>query len=314
MKCPRCQQDNPSEAKFCLECGTPLTRADSDDPQLGSYTDLRRALSEAVDQQTATSGILQVISDSPSDVQPVLDTVVAHASRLCSARDAQIFRREGEQLRLVAHYGPIPTGPVGEFTMPLSRGTINGRAVLEQRRLQVSDLRAESTEYPEGQAISLKFGHRTVLTVPLLRHGVAIGTLSVRRAEVRPFTDAQARLLQTFADQAVIAIENVRLFTELQTSNRELAAALDTQTATSDILRVISRSQTDVQPVFDAIVASAARLLRGYFGALARLVGDRIELAATTFTTSTEDPAVRAAFPYSVHSEGTHAQAIRQAP
>jgi len=255
---------------------------------------------------------LQVISDSPSDVQPVLDTVVAHASRLCSARDAQIFRREGEQLRLVAHYGPIPTGPVGEFTMPLSRGTINGRAVLEQRRLQVSDLRAESTEYPEGQAISLKFGHRTVLTVPLLRHGVAIGTLSVRRAEVRPFTDAQARLLQTFADQAVIAIENVRLFTELQTSNRELAAALDTQTATSDILRVISRSQTDVQPVFDAIVASAARLLRGYFGALARLVGDRIELAATTFTTSTEDPAVRAAFPYSVHSEGTHAQAIRQ--
>jgi GAF domain-containing protein len=311
MKCPRCQQDNPSEAKFCLECGTPFTRSNSDDPQLGSYTDLRRALSEAVDQQTATSGILRVISDSPSDVQPVLDTVVAHASRLCSARDAQIFRREGEQLRLVAHYGPIPTGPVGEFTMPLSRGTINGRAVLEQRRLQVSDLRAESTEYPEGQAISLKFGHRTVLTVPLLRHGVAIGTLSVRRAEVRPFTDAQARLLQTFADQAVMAIENVRLFTELQASNRELTTALDKQTATSDILRVISRSQTDVQPVFDAILASAVHLLGAYSGSLTQVAGDQIELVALTSTDDAGDAAVRARYPQRLQSEDPQAQALR---
>jgi signal transduction histidine kinase len=311
MKCPRCQQDNPSEAKFCLECGTPFTRSDSDDPQLGSYMDLRRALSEAVDQQTATSGILRVISDSPSDVQPVLDTVVAHASRLCSARDAQIFRREGEQLRLVAHYGPIPTGPVGEFTMPLSRGTINGRAVLEQRRLQVSDLRAESTEYPEGQAISLKFGHRTVLTVPLLRHGVAIGTLSVRRAEVRPFTDAQARLLQTFADQAVIAIENVRLFTQLQASNRELTTALDRQTATSDILRAISRSQTDVQPVFEAILASAVRLLSAYSGGLTRVAGDQITLAAITSTDPAGDAVQRAMYPQPLDSEHLHGQAIR---
>src|SRR5262249_19117955 len=117
--------------------------------------------------------------------------------------------------------------------------------------------------------------------------------------------------LQTFADQAVIAIENVRLFNELQTSNRELTSALDTQTATSDILRVISQSQTDVQPVFDAILASAVRLLRAYSGTLTRIVSDRIELVAITSTDAAGDASVRAFYPQSVHSEGASAQAIR---
>ena len=175
-----------------------------------------RDLSETLARQTATSEILNVISRSPTDVQPVFDTVVEHASRLCSARDAQIFRREDAVLRLVAHHGPIPTGGVGEFTMPIIRGTVNGRAVMEQRPIVVADLRAESAEFPEGSAIARDLGHRSVLSVPLMREGVAIGTLSVRRAEVVAFTDAQMALLQTFADQAVIAIENVRLLTELQ--------------------------------------------------------------------------------------------------
>ena len=126
----------------------------------------------------------------------------------------------------------------------------------------------------------------------------------VAPAEAGPFTDKQIALLQTFADQAVIAIENVRLFTELQASNRELTTALDTQTATSDILRVISRSQTDVQPVFDAIVASAVRLLGAYSGALTRIAGDQIELAALTSTDDAGDAAARAVFPQSLQSEG----------
>src|SRR5262249_26043393 len=130
--------------------------------------------------------------------------------------------------------------------------------------------------------------------------------------QVGGFTDKQVELLQTFADQAVIAIEKVRLFTELQASNRELTTALDTQTATSDILRVISRSQTDVQPVFDAIVASAVRLLHGHFGAMTRIVDDRLERVAATSTTGAEDPAVRAAFPQPLHGESVHAKAIRQ--
>src|SRR5262245_49714879 len=211
---------------------------------------------EALEQQTATTEILNVISRSPTDVQPVFDTVVEHASRLCSARDAQIFRREDAVLRLVAHHGPIPTGGVGEFTMPITRGTVNGRAVMEQRPIVVAHLRAESMEFPEGSAISRNLGHRAVLSVPLMREGVAIGTLSVRRAEVVAFTDAQLALLQTFADQAVIAIENVRLFNETK-------EALERQTATSEILQVISRSPTDIQPVFDAIVANGMRLCEG---------------------------------------------------
>jgi signal transduction histidine kinase len=215
--------------------------------------DLEKRLAEALEQQAATSEILRAISSSPTDVQPVFDTVVEHAARLCSARDAQIFRREGEHLRLVAHHGPIPTGPVGEFTMPISRGTINGRAVLEQRPVQVADLRAESAEFPEGQAIALEFGHRTVLIVPLMRDGVAVGTLAVRRAEVRTFTDAQVGLLQTFADQAVIAIENVRLFNETK-------EALEQQTATAEVLGVIASSPTDLQPVLNTVAERAARL------------------------------------------------------
>jgi GAF domain-containing protein len=154
-------------------------------------------------------------------------------------------------------------------------------------------------------------GYRSVVAVPLLRHDEAIGTISVNRREPGGFTGDEIALLQTFADQAVIAIENVRLFTELQTSNRDLTTALDTQTATSDILRVISRSQTDVQPVFDAIVSSAVRLLRAYSGALIRVAGDRLELAALTSTVDVGVAAQRARFPQPLQSPGPHAETIR---
>src|SRR5262249_50922905 len=192
--------------------------------------------------------ILRAISSSPTDLQPVLYTVVRSAARFCGAEDACIFRLYGDQLRADAHHGPVAQ-PDG-LLLSVGRKTVGGRTVLERRPIHVADLQKETSEFPEATANARRLGFRTILSVPLVREGVAIGAIQLRRAEVRPFTDKQITLLQTFADQAVIAIENVRLFTELQASNRDLTTALNKQTATSDILRVISRSQTDVQPLF----------------------------------------------------------------
>src|SRR4030095_11900644 len=172
------------------------------------------------------------------------------------------------------------------------------------------DIRTDP-EYGARAALEA-LGYRTALAVPMLREGHPIGVLLNWRREVSPFTNTQIELVKTFADQAVIAIENVRLFTELQTSNRELTTALDTQTATADILRVISRSQTDVQPVFDAIVQSAVRLLRAHSGMLTRVAGDWLDLAAFTSIDRTYDDAIRAYWPRSLHSKGGHTQAIRE--
>jgi GAF domain-containing protein len=237
-------------------------------------------LRAALEQQTATSEVLRVISRSPTDIQPVLDTVADSAARLCQAEDAGIFRRSDERLLLVAHRGTMPFGPVGDFSLPLVPGTANGRCVLEARTIHVSDLQAASAEFPEGSETAKQYGHRTLLNVPLLREGVAVGSISLRRREARPFTEQQVALLQTFADQAVIAIENVRLFTELQTKNADLTDALERQTATSEILRVISNSPTDVRPVFDTIVRSAVQLSGAGTGALYRFDGEQLHLVA----------------------------------
>jgi two-component system, NtrC family, sensor kinase len=185
----------------------------------------------------------------------------------------------------------------------------SGRAILERAVVHIPDVEVDP-EY-QLQGLTRALGMRSGLYVPMLREGVPIGVIVVARAEPGPFSDNEIELLKTFADQAVIAVENVRLFTELQASNRELTTALDTQTATSDILRVISRSQTDVQPVFDAIVHSAVRLLGAYSGSLARLAGDQIELAALTSTDDAGDAARRASYPQSLHFEGPGAWAIR---
>ena len=231
---------------------------------LGELNTRNAALTEALEQQTATSEILRVISSSPTDIQPVLDTVAASAARLCEASDAAIFRQEGDRLRLVAHHGPIPYGRTGEYTIPLVRGTVLGRTMLDARTVQVGDLPSSSDEFPEGNEIARQLGHRTTLGVPLMREGIAIGAINLRRTEVRIFTERQVALLQTFADQAVIAIENVRLFKELEARNRDLTDSLDRQTATAEILRAISRAQAEVQPVFEAIADSSMRLLRAW--------------------------------------------------
>jgi GAF domain-containing protein len=274
-----------------------------------ALTTAHAQVTEALEQQTATAEILRVISGSPTDAQPVFDAIARSATSLCDAYDAWVGQLNGDLLRVAAHHGSIPA-PVGAV-VPAIRGIVTGRSVIDRRTVHVADLQAEADEFPGGSAAARSLGHRTILSVPLLREGVAIGAIALRRTEVQPFTDRQIALVTTFADQAVIAIENVRLFKELEERNRDLTTALDTQTATSDILRAISRSQTDTQPVFDAILGSAVRLLGAYSGGLTRIAGDQITLAALTSTDPAGDAVQRATYPQPLDSEHSHAQAIR---
>jgi GAF domain-containing protein len=305
MQCPRCQQDNPSHAKFCLECGTPVTGAV---PNARSHTDLkdeieslRESLTGALEQQTATGEILRVINHSPTDVQPVFDAVAYTAARLCESFDSIIWRQSSDRLVVVAHHGPIPIEPGG---LPLTRESVPGRAVLDGRTFHLTDLQAQAHEFPVGSDLARRHGFRTVLNVPLMRDGAAIGVITLRRTEVKLFTERQVALLKTFAHQAVIAIENVRLFKELGEKNRALteshaqvAEALEQQTATSEILRVISSSRSDVQPVFDAIASSVLRLCDGIASFVFRHDGTLIHLAAVDSVEGVDLEPLRHIFP-----------------
>jgi two-component system NtrC family sensor kinase len=253
-----------------------------------------RELTEALEQQTATSEILSVISSSPSDLQPVLDTIASSAAHLCGATDAQIFRVDGDSVRRVASHGPMPAWE----RIGINRESATGRAVVDRRTIHVRDIEAEpDTTLAVGKAGQRKIGFRTVLATPLLREGVPLGAILIRRMEVRPFADNQIRLLETFAAQAVIAIENVRLFQELRTRNSELTETLDRQTATSEMLQVISRSPTEVQPVFDAIARSGRLLCSGKIGGVFRYEDGLIHLAAAHGMTDEALVQVRGRFP-----------------
>ena len=174
-------------------------------------------LKESLEQQTATSEILGVIASSPTDIQPVLDTIAENAARLCEATDALINLRDGGVTRRAAQFGSMPSArQLGE---PLrdTRGTPPGRAIIDGKTVHVHDIAAElDTEFPDSREQHLATGSRTILATPLIREGVPIGVIMIRRTEVRPFSEKHIKLLETFAAQAVIAIENVRLFKELK--------------------------------------------------------------------------------------------------
>ena len=177
-----------------------------------------RELTESLEQQTATAEILRVISSSPTDVQPVLAAVAESASQLCGAADVIIHRVEGDMMRRVAHFGSVPVAPGRSAFRPVTLDTPSGRAVMDRRTIHIPDILENFArgEFAEAKALQLGTGFRTILATPLMRDDAPVGVIVVRRMEVRPFTDKQIELLKTFADQAVIAIENVRLFTELQ--------------------------------------------------------------------------------------------------
>ncbi|RPH74206.1 MAG: GAF domain-containing protein, partial [Candidatus Rokuibacteriota bacterium] len=230
----------------------------------------------ALEQQTATSELLKVIGRSTFDLQPVFETLAENAVRLCAAEHASIWRLDGEVLRAVATYNVSAERRAFIEGNPMAPGRQSAvaRAALERRTIHVLDAQADP-EYAYGRHLLDPI--RTVLAIPMLRATELLGVVFIHRAEVRPFTDSQITLLETFADQAAIAVENARLLTELQAKNASLTEALEQQTATSEILRVISSSPTDVRPVFDAIVTSAQALTVAETSAVFVVQGDRVD-------------------------------------
>jgi len=245
---------------------------------------------ESLERQTATSAILGVISRSPSDLQPTLDAIVESGARLCEAEMAFIYVVEGEVFKHRAGYRvpeawveytnahPVPAKP--------HRGSLSGRVVAERRAIQIPDVLADAEyEYLEGQRL---VGYRSMLNVPMLREGQLIGLIGVWRTEPKPFTDKQIELMTTFADQAVIAIENTRLFNETK-------EALEQQTAVADVLKTISRSAFDLQPVLDVVLENAVRLAGADIGWLSRVEGERFRTIAysSSFPADVRDALVR---------------------
>jgi signal transduction histidine kinase len=240
-----------------------------------------RELSESLEQQTATSEVLKVISRSTFDLQAVLDTLVESAAHLCEADMAQILRPAEAGYYVAARYGFSPEYIEHHKTLTFApaRGSLTGRVLLEGKAVQIPDVLADP-EYsnPEPQRLG---GYRTHLGVPLLREGSPIGVILVSRRTVRPFNEKHIELVTTFADQAVIAIENVRLFDEVQARTRDLSESLQQQTATADVLKVISRSAFDLQAVLHTLTQSAARLCEADLASIHRKQSSGYQVVAT---------------------------------
>ncbi len=243
-------------------------------------TRLLNELRQSLQQQTATADVLKTISRSSVDLATVLDTLVETAARLCRADQANMFRRRDDMLHLVASHGLSEEAKAFIDTHPLAldRGTVSGRVGLERRAVQIPDVMEDPEfTYREGQKI---IGNRTLLGVPLLRGDELIGIFSINRTRVEPFTDKEIELANTFADQAVIAIENARLFEELRERQAQLARSVDELTATGDVLKIISRSTVDLETVLDTLVETVTRLCRADHTLMFRRRDDKYYLVA----------------------------------
>ena len=242
---------------------------------------LTRERDEALEQQTATSEVLRVISTSPTDVQPVFDMIAESAARLCEAQFCFVYRFDGQLLHFVAHRS-LPAEVLEfirrEFPAPPSRRSVPARAILERSFVQIPDVNADP-DYALGGMAAVG-GYRSAAGVPILRDGLPIGAIVVTRYQAGLLPDRQIELLKTFADQAGIAIENVRLFEAEQQRTRELSEALEQQTATSEVLSVISSSAGELQPVFETMLAKAVELCEASFGAMWLVDGDGYRTAA----------------------------------
>jgi GAF domain-containing protein len=248
-----------------------------------------RRVTEALEQQTALAEVLRVIASSPTDLPRVLDAICATAARLCGTTEAIIQQPRDGFLVAVASYGEVVRSVLtaqerGEYAgAPLRTTSMSGRAFLERRTIRVSDvIAAGDGEFPDALPAHRLFGHRVQLSVPLLRGDEALGVLVVPRFEPTPFTDAEVALVEAFADQAVIAIENARLFEELGRRNRELSEALEQQTATSEVLRAIASAPASLGAVLDTLVATAARLTQADEAALLKIEGATLPVIAST--------------------------------
>ena len=238
---------------------------------------LRLELSEARRQREATSEILRLNSSSPTNLQHVFGEIAASAARFCDADDVLILKVEGSEVRPVGHHGLLPAAD----GFRLTRGVVNGRAILESRTVHIADLQAETDEYPEGSAIARRNGYHTMLTIPLIRAGNATGSISLRRIEKRLFDAKHVGLLETFANQAVIAIENARLFAELRTCQKELAQSLEYQSATAKVLSVIAESPNELRPALEAVLEAGGQLCSADRVIIHLLDGESYVLAAS---------------------------------